>query len=119
MPPSPSRPTLLAWTILGLAILAAATLLFLFDPARHAFYPRCPLHSLTGLECPTCGALRALHQLLHGNLRAAYALNPFLFLALPIIALAARRPFRTRGLPWLALAALLAWFLWRNFPPHG
>ena len=116
MPPSPS--TKLAYLLLAVSILAAAILLVLLDPARHAFYPRCPLHSLTGLECPTCGALRALHQLLHGNLRAAYALNPFLFVALPILALATLRPFRTRGLSWIALAALLAWFLWRNYVEH-
>lgn len=113
----PTRTTKLAWAILGLAALGAAALLFFCDPATHAFYPRCPLHELTRLECPTCGALRAAHQLLHGNFRAAYALNPFFFWALPVAALFLIRPLRLRArwLPWAALAALVAWFVWRNF----
>lgn len=70
------------------------------------------------MDCPTCGALRALHELLHGHFRAAYALNPFLFLALPLFVLILVPPLRRRipYLPWLTLAALLAWFLLRNWP---
>ena len=106
----------IAGFLLALAALGAAILLFLFDPAAHAFYPPCPLHALTGLDCPTCGGLRAAHLLLHGHLRAAFALNPFLFFALPVAALfLLRRPFRVRWLPWAALALLLAWFVWRNW----
>lgn len=109
--------TKLAYLFLGAVLLAAALLLFFFDPAHHGFYPRCPLHALTGLDCPACGGLRAAHQLLHGQLRAAFALNPFLFFALPVTALFLVRPLRTRvrWLPWLALGALLAWFVWRNW----
>ena len=106
---------LLAYTLLALCALGAVVLLFLFDPATHAFYPACPLHTLTGLDCPTCGGLRAAHLLLHGHLRDAFHMNPLLFFALPILALLAIRPFRTRWLPWLALGALLAWFVWRNW----
>jgi len=73
------------------------------------------LHALTGLDCPTCGALRATHLLLHGQLRAAFAMNPFLFFAVPCLALLAlpRKTPLPRWIPWAALAALLAWFLWR------
>jgi hypothetical protein len=107
----------LAALLLALAALATLALLFFLDPAAHAFYPRCPLHALTGLACPTCGGLRAAHLLLHGDFRAAYTLNPFLFYALPVALLFALPPVRRRipALPWLALAALLAAFLWRNF----
>ena len=114
MPP-PSNPTKFAFAALALAALGAAALLFFFDPATHAFYPRCPLHALTGLDCPACGGLRAVHLLLHGEFRAAYALNPFLFYASPVAALFLIRPARTRWLPWAALGALLAWFVWRNW----
>ena len=111
----PSRPTRFAWLLLLISALSALLLLVLFDPATHSFYPPCPLHALTGLDCPTCGGLRAAHLLLHGHLRAAFHLNPFLFFALPLLPLFAIRPLRSRGLPWLALALLLAWFIWRNW----
>lgn len=63
-----------------LAVLAAAmAVLFFFDPARGGFYPRCMFHTLTGLQCPGCGSLRALHALLHGQVRRAIAFNPLLF----------------------------------------
>lgn len=64
----------------ALAVLAAAlALLFFFDPARSRFYPKCMFHELTGLQCPGCGSLRALHALLHGQVRRAFAFNPLLF----------------------------------------
>ena len=117
LPMSPSPHSKPVHLLLALFALAAAVLLFLFDPATHSFYPRCPLHALTGLDCPTCGTLRAVHLLLHGNFRAAYALNPFLFLALPLAGLILVRPLRRRIplLPWFALAILLVWFIFRNW----
>jgi hypothetical protein len=71
-----------AWTrrrlLLGAAALAAAgaAALCFFDPATCPFYPRCPLHELTGWSCPGCGTLRAAHQLLRGHFAAAWQLNP-------------------------------------------
>jgi len=44
--------------------------------------PLCPLHTLTGLPCPTCGMTRGLRCLLHGNLEAALLYNPLLMLIL-------------------------------------
>jgi hypothetical protein len=66
--------------------VAVAVVLFLFDPARAPIYPTCPFHQLTGFDCPACGSLRALHQLLHGNLVAALHFNAFLILSLPLFA---------------------------------
>ena len=110
-----STSTKLTISLLILAGLGALALIFFLDPATHSFYPACPLHALTGLDCPTCGALRATHLLLHGHVRAAFALNPFLFFAVPCLALLAlpRKTPLPRWTPWIALAALLAWFLWR------
>jgi hypothetical protein len=56
--------------------LAAAALLFAFDPAVTWWFPSCPLRALTGWLCPLCGSLRAVHALLHGAPRIALALNP-------------------------------------------
>jgi hypothetical protein len=69
----------------GLAMVAAGLVtLFLFDPATHGFYPECALYRATGLLCPGCGTLRALHQLTHGNFAAAWGLNPFVVGLLPV-----------------------------------
>jgi len=56
--------------------LAAAGLLFVFDPAVTAWFPSCPLNTLTGWLCPFCGSLRAAHALLRGNIGAALHFNP-------------------------------------------
>jgi Protein of unknown function (DUF2752) len=47
--------------------------------------PPCPFHWLTGLYCPGCGATRALHALLHGNLEKAFSMNIVFVLALPLV----------------------------------
>ncbi len=57
--------------------------LYYFNPQEHAFYPRCLFYETTGLWCPGCGGLRANHQLLHGNLSAAFRLNPLVVFVLP------------------------------------
>ena len=68
----------------GLAAAGVAALvLFLFDPARCALYPVCMFHQMTGLDCPGCGSLRALHQLLHGHFGSALHFNALAVLSLP------------------------------------
>ena len=73
------------WLASGAGVGGALVLLYFFSPTEHAFYPRCLLHSLTGLSCPGCGSLRAIHQLLHGNVAGALRLNPLLLMALPVM----------------------------------
>jgi hypothetical protein len=72
---------------LPLLLLAGAAvsglIVFLFDPARHGFYPICYLHAVTGLYCPGCGSTRAIHELLHGDVAEAARLNLLLLLCLP------------------------------------
>lgn len=74
--------------VAGLVVgLAAVAVVFAFAPDRYVFYPRCALYSLTGLQCPGCGSLRALHQLLHGNFGLAFQLNPLLIVLTPVLGL--------------------------------
>jgi quinol-cytochrome oxidoreductase complex cytochrome b subunit len=68
-----------AFTIIGSGVV-----LFCFNPSQYSFYPLCLFHSYTGLLCPGCGSLRALHQLLHGHVIAAIRLNVLLISALPV-----------------------------------
>jgi uncharacterized protein DUF2752 len=64
----------------------AVVALRILDPATSGVFPPCPLRALTGWYCPGCGSLRAFHQLLLGNLRAAFAMNPLAILSLPFLA---------------------------------
>lgn len=97
----------------GAALLGAGTLLFLFDPAASGIFPPCPFHALTGLYCPGCGSLRALHQLFHGNVLAALGLNPLMVLSLPFIlySLVAGGLSR-RGVRLLPVYSLRSWQAW-------
>lgn len=92
-------------------------------------FPPCPVFYLTGWYCPGCGSLRALHQLLHGNLQAAWAMNPLTILFLPFICygLASHmvRFFRGRGFPewfipatWIRVlaTAIVLFGIARNLP---
>jgi hypothetical protein len=81
--PNPARPVLLG--LFGLLGSIASLVLFCFDPAQYHFYPVCFLHQTTGLLCPGCGALRGLHQLLHGHLATAFRFNPMLVASLPFV----------------------------------
>ena len=47
--------------------------------------PKCMFHELTGLECPACGNQRALHALLHGNIKSAFSYNPLFVISLPYL----------------------------------
>jgi hypothetical protein len=117
----------------GMMAVAAAGLvmLYLFDPATSGVFPPCPVRYFTGWYCPGCGSLRAVHQLLQGNLRAAWALNPLTVVLLPFLAYGAvsYALFELRGqrlprmfLPaiWIrALCALIILFgIARNIPVH-
>ena len=79
-----ASPSLAFFTVVVLlvAALGSGAVLFFFDPAKHGFYPICLFHSLTGLNCPGCGATRAAHQLLHGHLLGALHDNALFVLTL-------------------------------------
>jgi Protein of unknown function (DUF2752) len=57
---------------------SAAILLLRFPPEQYSFYPQCPIHTYLHLQCPGCGATRALAALLHGRLTEAFQLNALL-----------------------------------------
>jgi hypothetical protein len=63
-----------------------ALVLFFCDPVRVPIYPVCVFHRVTGLDCPGCGSLRAMHELLHGHLLTALHFNALFVCSLPIFA---------------------------------
>lgn len=99
-----------ALVLLIAASAVAVVMLRVFDPATSGVFPPCPVRYLTGWYCPGCGSLRAMHQLLHGNLRAAWAMNPLTLVLLPFLAygLASFALFeiRRQGLPQPFLRAV-------------
>ena len=113
------------------AAAAAGVMLALFDPATSRLFPPCPVRYFTGWYCPGCGSLRALHQLLHGNLRSAWAMNPLTIALLPFLtySLASHAMWQVRGwpLPQILLppacvrglgAAIILFGIIRNLPIH-
>ena len=130
---NPTRPNppirWLPWTLGLVAILVTGAVLFLFNPTQYGLYPACPLHKLTGLSCPGCGSLRALHQLAHGHFGEALRLNPPLMIALPFLSWMVLRRMTVelgvRPLPqiplsrrwgWRLLIGVLIFSILRNLP---
>jgi hypothetical protein len=121
-----------ALLLLGSVVAGAGLVaLRIFDPATSGVFPPCPLHALTGLYCPGCGSLRAFHQLLLGNLGAAFAFNPLAVISLPFLVYGtvsyALFQICGRYLPrwllaaswiWTLLAAIILFAVLRNIPAY-
>src|SRR5450432_1487151 len=71
--------------LLGATAVGIGAMVFFFNPSTQGFYPVCAFHSLTGLNCPGCGATRALYALLHGNLRLALKDNALFVVLLAML----------------------------------
>jgi hypothetical protein len=101
------------------------------SPERAGRYPVCPFHAATGLWCPGCGSLRAMHALANGDLITAVHRNVLLIGSLPLLAYGwlwwLRRSFddgRARPAPRVfsslsVVAALVAFGVLRNLPGFG
>ena len=109
--------------------LGPLLMLYFFAPTQYSFYPRCLFHALTGLSCPGCGSLRALHHLLHGHWGAAFHYNALLILLLPFLPIAlisylfpvttGRKlfsAFKSSFWIWLLLGVMVAFSILRNLP---
>jgi len=116
-----------AGSLLGAAALAVV---YHWNPESAGFFPACPIRALTGYYCPGCGSTRALHQLLHGNIAAAFSYNPLFVLAMPLVAywiitevillFGGRLPRITVPVKvmWLALGVVIAFGVLRNIPHY-
>ena len=120
--PANSQPQagLSVFRLKGLVFALAVSLacLHFFPPGQVAFYPPCLFHRVTGLECPGCGATRAVYFLLHGEVATAWRQNPLLVCLSPLVLLglgtAAWKWIHRRPIPplpwhpWSILALLVA-----------
>jgi hypothetical protein len=94
---------------------------FAFDPERVPIYPACLFHRVTGLWCPGCGTTRAFHQLLHGNLLAAFRFNALSMSILPVAGYLFVRGDTGTVNPkwiWLLLTVIVAFGVLRNIPVY-
>lgn len=73
---------------LPLAVAATAALgtlaLHLRDPNVPGSWGVCPFRAATGLDCPGCGTLRAVHALTDGDVGAALSSNLLTVVMLPV-----------------------------------
>lgn len=109
--------------VLGVAIAALAVAVIADPGTTHV--PLCPLHSATGLYCPLCGGLRAVHALSRGAVTTALRDNAMVVAAIalgPVVALCLRtmRPNRGRRVRRYAamvlFAAAIIFAIVRNLP---
>ena len=114
-----------------LALFTGLLLLVFIDPSAGLAgkLPFCPLHAMTGLNCAGCGATRACHELLRGNVLQALAYNPltvilspfaaYLLLCWGVAVFSERRlPLPEFKLPllFLTIGAIIAFSIIRNIP---
>lgn len=78
------RPDRVVAASLAAGAVAGCAVVALVDPNQPGHYPACPTSALLGLDCPACGALRAVHALTHGDVVRALDHNVLLLAALPV-----------------------------------
>jgi hypothetical protein len=106
--------------------LGGLLILYFFAPTQYGFYPRCLFHASTGLSCPGCGSLRAMHHLLHGQWAAALHYHALLIVLLPVIpgaliwqVMTGRKIFLLFQRPfwiWSLLGVIVTFSILRNLP---
>jgi len=115
--------------VLAFAGAVAVFIFFRFLYPSVSWIPACAFHSMTGLHCPGCGGLRAMHALANGRFAEAAGHNAlFVLVFLPLGAVAAALWFYRRitgraGLPplpsaaaWLLVALAVIFAILRNLP---
>jgi hypothetical protein len=113
-------------TSAAVALVATAAVAW-HSPYAPGSYGFCPLHLLTGLWCPACGALRATHDLAHGDVASAWGMNPLWVVLAPtlvggwcvwLVRRALGRPAPTVPVwtRWSLLGVALAFGVLRNVP---
>ena len=107
----------------GALLVGALGYVGLVDPHKpDSVFPICPFRLLTGWNCPACGGLRMVHDVLHGDLAAAISDNAFVLVGIPVLAgwiLLRRRSGKSLfSAPAVAtlMIATLAWTVVRNLP---
>lgn len=112
-----------------LTAVIGAFIITCFNPTTAGFFPVCPLHAATGLNCPGCGMTRGFHAVFHGDFLGALHFNAllpvFLFVGIYLFISLALIVVRGRGLSlnifkpyllWGFLIVLIVFGVIRNLP---
>lgn len=116
--------------LVGAATLLVTAALHVRDPHQPGSWGVCPTRLVTGLDCPLCGGLRAVHDLTDLDLLDAASSNLLVVLALPVVVLLwlrrlragwrggeAARPLAVPTIVWVAGLLLVGAFtVARNLP---
>lgn len=114
------------WILLAAGLAALCVIYFCIDPMQCRWMPHCPLKMLTGLDCPGCGSQRAIHSLLHGDIRSALEANWLLIVLIPYLTAAfaaeilpgrlrrLRRIINHPAFVWPLISLIILWGLLRN-----
>jgi len=70
-----------------IALIAGIYIYSHYNPEEHILFPKCPIYTITGYQCPGCGSQRAFHNLFHGNIGTAFKYNAFVILLVPYVLL--------------------------------
>jgi len=122
------RSPLVAPLALAGTALLGALVVRVVDPNIVGHYPVCLSLTLMGTYCPLCGGLRAVHDLMLGNVAGAFRMNPLVVLGLPLLVLVwwrwVRRALRgiratvpaIRWPAWVTFGVIAAFWVARNIP---
>ncbi|MCU1356667.1 MAG: hypothetical protein JWM89_2085 [Acidimicrobiales bacterium] len=125
--PLPARAAWHRPVALGAAAAAGTALLAIGNPDT-THVPLCPLKAITGLDCPFCGSLRAVHSLTRLRVGEALDHNLVFTVAVPFVVVGwllwlrrtvAGRPAPAPAPRWattVAVAVLVAFGIARNLP---
>ncbi|MCV7153181.1 DUF2752 domain-containing protein [Mycolicibacterium pyrenivorans] len=107
----------------GAVVVGGLAYVGIGNPHSPSFiFPPCPFQALTGWNCPACGGLRMTHDLLHGDLAAAFVDNAFLLIGLPLLLTwvlvrnKGGRPVLNTSAFVVIIAAAVTWTVVRNLP---
>ncbi|WP_019971185.1 DUF2752 domain-containing protein [Mycobacterium sp. 141] len=107
----------------GVVLSGAVAYIGVADPHRPGFlFPTCPFKLITGWNCPACGGLRMMHDVLHADLGAAVVDNAFALVGLPVLAAwilvrwrLGKPLFPVPAIVTILIAAVI-WTMVRNLP---
>ncbi len=71
--------------VFAAGIFSSTAVLYKFPPKIYNFYPRCPVLRYLHVECPGCGATRAMFALLHGRFADALHYNALAVFLVPLV----------------------------------
>ena len=121
-----SRPAWFAPVSVAGLVGAATIYTAIVNPNTSSAFPQCITKQFTGLDCPMCGGLRAVHSLTHGDLVGAIDHNVLAVVLLPLMvgawgwwmarSLGVNVPtFRfPNWAPWAAIAFMMVFAVVRN-----